>query len=66
MSEAPRKPFVVSWEYTDGSGGWHDFDTHEEAYQYAKPFFGEPLRVWINDDIVNRGFIAADERGDPI
>ena len=60
--ENVKKPFVVAWEYPDGSGGWHDFDTNEEAYQYARPFFGDPLRIWINDDIVNYGFLASDER----
>lgn len=58
----PTKPYVVSWEYMDGSTGWHDFDTHEEAFQYARPFIGEVgMRMWINDEMVNRGFIADDE-----
>lgn len=55
------KPFVVSWGYSDGSGGWHDFDTHEEAYQFARPFFGDPLRIWINDEQIQQGFLAADD-----
>jgi hypothetical protein len=58
----PTKPFVVSWEYMDGSGGWHDFDTHEAAYDYARPFFGDPMRIWINDEVIHRGFRASDEQ----
>ncbi len=61
----PTRPFVVAWEYMDGSGGWHDFDTEDEAYQYARPLFGESMRIWINDQIVNAGFIAGDERTEP-
>ena len=57
----PKKPFVVAWEYPDGSGGWRDFDDYEDAYAYARPFFGDPTRIWINDDIINQGFTASDE-----
>ena len=61
MSAQPSKPFVASWEYPDGSGGWHDFDTEDAAYQYLRPFFGDPLRLWINETVLQEGFRFSDE-----
>ena len=53
---------VVCWEYQDGSGGDATAADAEEAYQMARRFAGEPVRVWIGDEQVQRGFVAWDER----
>ena len=55
---------VVSWEYMDGSCGERHFGgDYAGAEQFARnEFAGQPVRVWLGGDIVQQGFIAADDR----
>lgn len=57
---------TVSYEFSDGSGGECEFDldelAQEAAYNFART--NPTARVWIGDEQVQRGFIAADERGE--
>jgi hypothetical protein len=56
---------VVSWEYMDGSCGERHFGgDYEGAEKFARNEFGSDVRVWLNGEIIQRGFIAADERGE--
>jgi hypothetical protein len=58
------KLYTTSWEFMDGSIGEQTFesegDANEEAYRVS--IANPTARVWVNDQIVQHGFIAADER----
>ena len=55
---------VVSWEYMDGSCGERHFGgDYEGAEAFARSEFeGQPVRVWLNEAIVQQGFTADDDR----
>jgi hypothetical protein len=56
---------VVHWEYMDGSCGERHFGgDYKGAEEFARTEFADqPARVWYCGDIVQRGYIASDERG---
>lgn len=54
---------VVSWEYMDGSCGERHFGgDYEGAEKFAREGFDSNVRVWLNGNIVQQGFVAADDR----
>ncbi len=63
MSDTSER--VVSWEWSDGSCGQQEYATPDEARRVVDALSGMPVRVWIGDDVVQQGFIASDERGEP-
>jgi hypothetical protein len=56
--------YTASWEFMDGSTEEQTFeserDANEEAYRVS--INNPTARVWVNDQIVQHGFIASDER----
>lgn len=55
---------VVHWEYMDGSCGERHFGgDYEGGEAFARnEFYGKPVRVWLNGEIIQQGYIAADDR----
>jgi hypothetical protein len=53
-------PFSVSWEWPDGSGGYIEFDTLEDA-ENAADALPDGCRVWLGPLMVRQGYIAADD-----
>lgn len=56
---------TVAWKYADGSGGRCDFGEYESAFAYMLIMAGQSpqARVWFDDDVVQRGDVGDDERG---
>lgn len=50
----------VSWEFADGSCGYRDYATMAEADHVAMNLHPD-ARVWIGSEMVQQGFIAADD-----
>lgn len=57
---------VVCWEFMDGSCRAVDCDDDDEAHELATYICEQHTnaRVWIGESLVQRGFIAADERNE--
>lgn len=54
---------VVHWEYMDGSCGERHFGgDYDGARKFAEEFGGQPVRVWLNGEIIQQGYQAADDR----
>jgi hypothetical protein len=54
---------VVSWEYMDGSCGERHFGgDYDGAEAFSRSFADQPVRVWLNGEIVQQGYMAADDR----
>lgn len=54
---------VVEWEYMDGSRGERHFGgDYEGAKEFAHSNFADSVRVWLCGEIVQQGFVAADDR----
>lgn len=60
------KKHIVSVEWLDGSGFRDYFDNTEEAEARVNEVTREfcDARVWLNDNIVQRGYVADDERNE--
>lgn len=50
----------VCWEFADGSYGYRDCATLEDAEHLARNQFPD-ARVWIGDEMVQQGFISTDD-----
>lgn len=59
-----NKKHIVSIEFPDGGGTHSAHDDYEAAYRVAQDLADAhpEARVWLNDDVINRGFVASDER----
>lgn len=54
---------IVAWEYMDGSCGERHFGgDYSGAEKFAREGFASNVRVWLNGEIVQHGFVAADDR----
>lgn len=56
---------TVSWEYSDGSCGHVEVADEETARESANAYaeHSPSARVWLDDAIVQHGFLASDEHG---
>ena len=55
------KAYEVEWEWKDGSCGRATFDTWPDVKLLLDDFNGDHVRVWVDGEIVQQGFIARDE-----
>ena len=55
------KVYEVEWEWKDCSCGRTAFDTYADVRLLLDDFRDEPVRVWVDGEMVQRGFVARDE-----
>lgn len=53
---------TVSWEYMDGSCGERHFGGDYEGAETFARSFDAAARVWLNGEMTQQGFVAADDR----
>ncbi len=53
---------TVAWEYMDGSCGEKHFGGNYEGAEKFARSFSENVRVWLNGEMIQQGYAAADDR----
>lgn len=57
---------TVAWEFADGAGGMRDYDDDDARAVALGVASAWPLaRVWLDTELVQRGFVDVDEEHDP-
>lgn len=56
---------TVAWKYADGHGGQCNFGEYESAFAYMLVVAEEApqARVWFDGDVIQRGFVTDEDRG---
>lgn len=57
---------ALIWEYRSGEWGKEFFDTKEEAKRIISRLSSTipHVRIWIDDEMIQRGFVAPGEDGE--
>lgn len=53
---------LIAWEFQDGSGSYANVPQSEVGTAVAS-LAAAGARVWVDDELVERGWIASDEYG---
>jgi len=49
------------WEWEDGSQGKAECINSEEVNNFLANMAGHPVRIWMNGEMIQRGFVASDD-----